>query len=69
MSDTGIGLPPDFAERSKTSLGLQLVGELSKQLGGSFKVESTPNEGATFTAIFTVQDSEVSPVPVSQIAS
>ena len=40
VSDTGVGLPPDFDLRRKTSLGLQLVDDLGQQIGGSFMIES-----------------------------
>jgi signal transduction histidine kinase len=55
VSDTGVGLPADFEERRKTSLGLQLVSDLTKQLGGSLTIESPPGQGAVFTVIFKVQ--------------
>jgi two-component sensor histidine kinase len=53
VSDTGVGLPPDFEERRKTSLGLQLVDDLSQQIGGGLGVASKPGEGAQFTVTFT----------------
>jgi two-component sensor histidine kinase len=53
VSDTGVGLSSDFEERRKTSLGLQLVHDLSQQIGGSLVVASKPGLGAQFTVIFT----------------
>ena len=53
ISDTGVGLPPDFEQRRKTSLGLQLVDDLGQQIGGSLMIESQPGQGAQFTLIFT----------------
>jgi PAS domain S-box-containing protein len=38
VSDNGIGLPADFAEKMDKSLGLQLVGDLARQLGGILEV-------------------------------
>lgn len=50
VSDTGVGLSPDFEARRNKSLGLQLVSDLSRQLGGSFEIERTPE--TTFTVTF-----------------
>lgn len=40
VQDTGIGLPNGFDERPTTTLGLQLVSMLTKQLGGTVTFES-----------------------------
>jgi two-component sensor histidine kinase len=40
VTDTGIGLSPDAAERS-TSLGLRLVRLLAQRLGGKVSIEGT----------------------------
>lgn len=48
VSDTGAGLPGDFASRGEDSLGLQLVSDLAKQLMGDLEV----GPGATFTVTF-----------------
>ena len=53
--DTGVGLPLDFEERRKKSLGLQLAQDLSDQLGGTLSMESTPGQGAQFSTEFLVQ--------------
>jgi two-component system, sensor histidine kinase PdtaS len=37
VRDDGIGLPPDFAQRRKSSLGLQIVESLCHQLGAAFE--------------------------------
>lgn len=50
VSDTGVGLSPDFETRRTRSLGLQLVSDLSRQLGGKLEVERTPE--ARFTVTF-----------------
>lgn len=55
VSDSGVGLPGDFDEKSKLSLGLQLVGDLSKQMSGSLVIDSQPEHGAAFTVLFEVQ--------------
>lgn len=53
VSDTGVGLPPDFQQRRQTSLGLQLVAGLAHQLGGTFEVGPGPR--AVFSVTFTPQ--------------
>lgn len=55
VSDNGVGLPADFEARRKTSLGLQLAGDLSRQIDGSLAIESQPGEGAQFTVLFKVR--------------
>jgi two-component sensor histidine kinase len=55
VSDTGVGLSPDFEDKRKASLGLQLVTDLSHQLGGSLVIDSVPGAGARFSVVFTVQ--------------
>ena len=49
ISDTGKGLPADFATRQRDSLGLQLVADLAKQLRGALEI----GPEATFTVAFT----------------
>lgn len=49
VSDTGVGLPADFAARQQTSLGLQLVSNLATQMGGVFLTISTPGLGSPST--------------------
>ncbi|WP_263572365.1 CheR family methyltransferase [Roseateles oligotrophus] len=51
VSDTGVGLPTDFSKRQENSLGLQLVTDLSKQMGGVLAVGAGP--AAIFTIEFT----------------
>ncbi len=41
VSDNGIGLPEAFALGKSTGTGLNLVGTLSRQLGGEFSIESS----------------------------
>ena len=47
VSDTGAGLPADFGSKARTSLGLTLVSDMAKQLGGALDMK-----GATFTVTF-----------------
>jgi PAS domain S-box-containing protein len=53
VHDDGVGLPADFAQRSKGSLGLQIVSDLTRQLDGHLEVDSP--DGARFRVTFTVK--------------
>jgi PAS domain S-box-containing protein len=53
VCDNGVGLPPDFEARRALSLGLQLVSDLARQLGGQLTIGSGP--GAAFSVVFFVQ--------------
>jgi signal transduction histidine kinase len=55
VSDTGVGLAPDFEDKRKATLGLQLVADLCHQLGGTLVIDSVPGAGARFKLVFTVQ--------------
>ncbi len=55
VKDTGVGLSPDFEDKRKASLGLQLVTGLSQQLGGSLVIDSASGHGARFSVVFAVQ--------------
>ena len=48
VSDTGVGLPEDSAAKGGGSLGLQLVGDLARQLQGTLDV----GPGTAFTVSF-----------------
>jgi two-component sensor histidine kinase/HAMP domain-containing protein len=50
VCDDGVGLPHDFDQRREKSLGLQLVGDLSTQLGGALEVG--PGPGSHFSVEF-----------------
>lgn len=50
ISDNGVGLPPDFSLEETESLGLQLVWNLTEQLGGNIKLYS--NNGTCFEITF-----------------
>jgi len=53
VSDDGAGLPPDFESRRSRSLGLQLISDLARQLGGHLDIGSGPGAvfGVTFGAV------------------
>ena len=50
-SDNGPGLPADFDLTRASTLGIQLINDLSRQVGGNVKYET--NNGAVFTINFT----------------
>lgn len=50
ISDNGVGLPEDFEER-KGSLGMNLIGTLTKQFDGEYTFSST-DKGTMFTLEF-----------------
>ena len=50
VADNGVGLPTDFDLNQLTSLGLQLVSGLTRQIGGRLEVGTGP--GAVFSVIF-----------------
>ncbi len=51
VSDTGVGLAPDFEERRRHSLGLRLVANLASQMHGVLEIG--PGPAAVFTVTFT----------------
>jgi PAS domain S-box-containing protein len=55
VSDTGVGLPADFEIRRTQSLGLQLVSDLARQLGGGLQVGPVGAAGSVFSVVFAVQ--------------
>jgi PAS domain S-box-containing protein len=52
VKDNGVGLPADFDVRRTQSLGLQLVSDLARQLGGHLDVQATDGGGAYFCVVF-----------------
>ena len=50
-SDNGPGLPHNFDLSKATTLGIQLINDLSRQIGGKVKYEN--KNGAAFTINFT----------------
>ncbi|QDL52979.1 PAS domain-containing protein [Rhodoferax aquaticus] len=55
VSDNGAGLPADFEERRKRSLGLQLVSDLTQQAGGILDIGNHAAGGAAFAITFKAQ--------------
>ena len=53
VSDTGFGLPQDFDTRCRQSLGMQLVSDLARQLGGTLHIGTGP--GSEFAVLFARQ--------------
>ena len=49
VADTGVGMPRDFAIDHRTTLGLRLVSDLARQLGGRLEIGVGP--GAVFEVI------------------
>ena len=54
VADDGVGLPPNFESARSSSLGLELVQTLAKQLGGTFRYNS--GKGATFQIEFPAME-------------
>ena len=50
VADNGVGLPPDFDLKQVPSLGLKLVTDLARQLGGQLEIGTGP--GAVFEIEF-----------------
>ncbi len=59
VSDTGVGLGPDFKAKQTSTLGMQLVGDLSQQLGSTLEVGPLGGPGAVFTLVFEVDQSKL----------
>jgi PAS domain S-box-containing protein len=53
VADTGVGLPEGFNLKQLNSLGLQLISDLSRQLGG--RLEIGPGPGSSFEVVFKVE--------------
>ncbi|WPU97304.1 sensor histidine kinase [Mucilaginibacter sp. cycad4] len=53
IADNGIGLPQGFDIKEASSLGMEMMKALSKQLGGNFKMEN--NEGVVITLVFRAE--------------
>ena len=70
ISDTGVGMPPEVAERAfepffttkevgkGTGLGLSMVYGMARQSGGSARVESTPGQGTSVRLLFRKADED-----------
>jgi PAS domain S-box-containing protein len=55
LRDNGVGLPPDFDIKNTESLGLQLVYNLTQQLGGDLEIDT--HQGTSFTITFPYESS------------
>ncbi len=53
VQDNGVGLPADFARRRELQLGLQLVKDLSGQIGAALDIEAIQPSGVAFGVTFT----------------
>jgi two-component sensor histidine kinase len=53
IADNGKGLPYDFSITETSSLGMEMMKALSKQLGGSFNISGNP--GVTVTVLFKIE--------------
>ena len=53
IADNGKGLPVDFDIKNTSSLGMEMMKALSKQLGGSFQVKGNP--GVTISIEFQIE--------------
>src|SRR5213076_3028046 len=72
ISDTGVGMAPEIAERAfepffttkevgkGTGLGLSMVYGMARQSGGTARIESTPGEGTSVSLLFRKADEAVS---------
>jgi len=83
VRDTGIGIPVHMQEviferfrqvdssatraHGGTGLGLSIVNSLSRELGGSINLESTPNEGSTFTITLPLESETILEKPESTL--
>jgi two-component sensor histidine kinase len=56
VADTGVGVPEGFDVRQSDSLGLQLVGMLTEQLGGTLTVAR--DGGTAFTLTFPLPEAQ-----------
>lgn len=54
ITDNGKGLPKGFEIKDSTTLGMEMMKALSKQLGGDFNISS--NQGVTISVEFQIQN-------------
>jgi PAS domain S-box-containing protein len=52
VHDTGVGLPASFETQRTTSLGLQLVGDLCRQIEGTLTITSQADTFTEFSVVF-----------------
>jgi PAS domain S-box-containing protein len=70
ISDTGVGMPPEVAERAfepffttkevgkGTGLGLSMVYGMARQSGGAARIESTPGKGTAVKLLFRAAEEQ-----------
>jgi PAS domain S-box-containing protein len=56
VSDDGVGLPPGIEVGKASTLGLQLVSDLARQLGGQVVVDRPAEGGTVFCVIFPLPE-------------
>jgi PAS domain S-box-containing protein len=64
VCDTGTGLPENFEEKRKGSLGLMLVVDLASQIGGDLTITPNPDKGVAFAVNFLA----IKPAPLAMPA-
>jgi len=84
ISDTGVGMPPEVAERAfepffttkevgkGTGLGLSMVYGMARQSGGAARIESRPGKGTTVKLFFRKAEAaalETAPAPDEPISA
>jgi CheY-like chemotaxis protein len=77
ISDTGLGMPAEVAERAfepffttkevgkGTGLGLSMVYGMARQSGGAARIESTPGKGTAVKLLFRKAEEEVTEAAIS----
>ena len=63
VSDDGIGLPDEFDPKSSSSLGLELVLGLTRQINGKTIIENRPSGGSSVTILFPLNKSKNETTP------
>ena len=64
VCDAGVGLPENFEEKRKNSLGLQLATDLARQIGGALEIEPNQDKGVAFAVNFQA----IKPAPLGMPA-
>lgn len=65
VRDTGVGIPADLDQRKSLSLGLQLVSDLARQLGGTLVVGPVPSP--VFAVTFPLKSLPEPTIPPSKL--
>ncbi len=61
VRDSGVGLPANFTAKSEAALGLNLVRDLTTQLGGTLSIEPGQHQGVTVTFDFMAATATLQP--------